>query len=161
MPHLVLFFLLSEWNKRWWKAATALESLLLSRLHLNLAVARGSLQICCLLFLSPCHPPTLCLSSLSLSSPHNRAVCHFCLMCPKWIKQSVTSMREPANVHVPLENKIWTSMWMILQITTGCAYVNIHCAYGPHVLSHTHKQLRQDKVLTGFSLSPSGCGLKF
>lgn len=38
-----------------------------------------------------CHTPTLCLSSLILWSSHNSTLCHSCLMCREWIKQSVIS----------------------------------------------------------------------
>lgn len=118
---LITVFFFSVWNKRWWKAAIllfTLESVLLSRLLLNSVMARSSIHICCLFFF---HPPTLCLSSLSLSSSLKGTVCHFCLMCGEWIKQSVTSTRESTNVHMAMENKIWASMWITLLTNTSRA----------------------------------------
>lgn len=71
---------------------------------------RSHLLSCFLYFLF--QPPTLCLSSLSLSSSHKQRVSFLFDVQERWIKQSVTSTRGSTNVHMQMETKIWASVWI-------------------------------------------------
>lgn len=134
MSHHFLLFCFPRMS--WWKAAIllfTLECVLLSRLLLNSAMARSSIRICCVLFFFLFHTPTLCVSSLTLSSSSKGSVYHFCLMCGEWIKQSVTSTWGSSNAHMTMENKISASIWITQLTNTHRAYINIYCTYGPRI----------------------------
>lgn len=133
-------FFLTKWNECWWKTAIllfALECVLLP----DYSWTRLWLEA---VFIFPCHAPTLCLSSLILWSSHNSTVCHSCLMCREWIKQSVISTWE-SPVYICQEWNPGTKLQTNSK-TCICEYMHVH-------INNTHNK----KMLNRFPTSPLRC----